>query len=85
VRIRSPSDASIIALSARAIVELFVSRWSLEVTFEEARAHIGFQSQRQWAKAATTRTTYDLEDYCNCDRPFQDPFYWAAFITQGMA
>jgi DDE superfamily endonuclease len=46
-----------LALSAGAIVELFVSRWSLEVTFEEARAHLGFQSQRQWAKAATTRTT----------------------------
>jgi hypothetical protein len=27
------------------------------VTFEEARAHLGFPSQRQWAKAATTRTT----------------------------
>jgi hypothetical protein len=24
---------------------------------EAARAHLGFQSQRQWAKAATTRTT----------------------------
>jgi hypothetical protein len=46
-----------LALSAPTIVELFVSRWSLEVTFEEARAHLGFQSQRQWAKAATTRTT----------------------------
>jgi len=39
------------------IVELYVSRWSLEVTFEETRAHLGFQSQRQWSKAATTRTT----------------------------
>jgi DDE superfamily endonuclease len=44
-------------LQADEIVELFVSRWSLEVTFEEAHAHLGFQSQRQWAKAATTRTT----------------------------
>jgi hypothetical protein len=44
-------------LEADEIVELFVSRWSLEVTFEEARAHLGFQSQRQWSKAATTRTT----------------------------
>ncbi len=60
-------------LQAPEIVELFVSRWSLEVTFadaiaprfprralhqaEEAHAHLGFQSQRQWAKAATTRTT----------------------------
>ena len=44
-------------LSAPDIVERYVSRWSLEVTFEEARAHLGFQSQRQWSKAATTRTT----------------------------
>ena len=44
-------------LSPRQIVELYVSRWSLEVTFEEARAHLGIQSQRQWSKAATTRTT----------------------------
>lgn len=44
-------------LSAPQIVELYVARWSLEVTFEEARAHLGIQSQRQWSKAATTRTT----------------------------
>jgi len=44
-------------LSPRQIVELYVSRWSLEVTFEEARAHLGIQSQRQWSKSATTRTT----------------------------
>ena len=44
-------------LSPTQIVELYVSRWSLEVTFEETRAHLGFQSQRQWSKAATTRTT----------------------------
>lgn len=44
-------------LCAQDIVEIFVSRWSLEVTFEEARAHLGFQSQRQWSQAATTRTT----------------------------
>lgn len=44
-------------LTATEIVELYVSRWSLEVTFEEARAHLGVQSQRQWSKAATTRTT----------------------------
>jgi DDE superfamily endonuclease len=43
-------------LSPVEIVELYVSRWSLEVTFEEAHAHLGLQSQRQWSKAATTRT-----------------------------
>jgi DDE superfamily endonuclease len=46
-----------VILTPSEIVELYVSRWSLEVTFEEARAHLGVQSQRQWSKAATTRTT----------------------------
>ena len=44
-------------LDARQIVETYVSRWSLEVSFEETRAHLGIQTQRQWSKAATTRTT----------------------------
>jgi CHAT domain-containing protein len=26
-----------------------------------------------------------LNDYCTTDRPFVKPYYWAAFITQGMA
>ncbi len=26
-----------------------------------------------------------LQSYCEIDRPFASPFYWAAFITQGMA
>jgi len=53
----APLFSTNLLLEADEIVELFVSRWSLEVTFEEARAHLGFQSQRQWSKAATTRTT----------------------------
>jgi hypothetical protein len=28
---------------------------------------------------------WDSEDYCELDRPFKDPYYWAGFITQGMA
>ena len=34
-----------------------VMRWSLEVTFEETRAHLGFETQRQWSDKAITRTT----------------------------
>ncbi len=30
------------------VVELFVQRWSLEVTFEEVRRHLGVETQRQW-------------------------------------
>jgi hypothetical protein len=46
-----------LSLSPRDIVELFVQRWSLDVTFEELRAHLGFQTQRHWSKRAVQRTT----------------------------
>jgi hypothetical protein len=39
------------------ILEWVVMRWSVEVTFEEARAHLGFETQRQWSDKAITRTT----------------------------
>ena len=32
-------------------------RWGLEVTFEEARAHLGIETQRQWSDLAIARTT----------------------------
>jgi hypothetical protein len=35
----------------------FVRRWTLEVTFEEARAHLGMETQRQWNERAIGRTT----------------------------
>jgi hypothetical protein len=39
------------------IVAWFVLRWQLEVTFEEARAHLGIETQRQWSDLAILRTT----------------------------
>jgi hypothetical protein len=39
------------------IVEWFVLRWQLEVTFEEARTHLGIETQRQWSALAILRTT----------------------------
>jgi hypothetical protein len=39
------------------VVEWFVQRWQLEVTFEEARAHLGIETQRQWSDLAILRTT----------------------------
>lgn len=44
-------------LSATQILEWFVQRWQLEVTFEEARAHLGIETQRQWSDRAIRRTT----------------------------
>jgi DDE superfamily endonuclease len=35
----------------------FVRRWRMEVTFEEARAHLGMETQRQWNDRAIARTT----------------------------
>jgi hypothetical protein len=43
--------------SAEQIVNWFVMRWGLEVTFEEAREHLGMETQRQWSDLAIARTT----------------------------
>jgi DDE superfamily endonuclease len=39
------------------ILGWFVQRWQIEVTFEEARAHLGMETQRQWSTPAIARTT----------------------------
>lgn len=39
------------------ILQWFVLRWQTEVTFEEARAHLGVETQRQWSDKAIARTT----------------------------
>lgn len=44
-------------LPAQQIVEWFVMRWQLEVTFHEARTHLGVETQRQWSDLAILRTT----------------------------
>jgi hypothetical protein len=35
----------------------FVRRWRMEVTFEETRAHLGMETQRQWNALAIARST----------------------------
>ena len=50
---------------AEDIVACFIKRWSIETTpdqvrgrlFEESRAHLGFETQRQWSDLAIERTT----------------------------
>ena len=39
------------------IVSWFVRRWSVEVTFQEIRAHLGVETQRQWLDKAIARST----------------------------
>jgi len=42
---------------ASQVVEWFVLRWQLEVTFQEVRTHLGVETQRQWSDLAIARTT----------------------------
>jgi hypothetical protein len=35
-----------VSLSAKEIIEIFTGRWSIEVTFEELRAHLGLETTR---------------------------------------
>lgn len=39
------------------IIAWYVMRWTVEVTFEEVRAHLGVETQRQWNDLAIARTT----------------------------
>ncbi len=39
------------------LLSWFVRRWRMEVTYEESRAHLGVESQRQWTDKAIARTT----------------------------
>lgn len=39
------------------ILQWFRQRWQVEVTFQEVRAHLGVETQRQWADLAILRTT----------------------------
>ncbi len=44
-------------LSKLEIINFFIRRWTVEVTFQEVRAHLGVETQRQWSDLAIARTT----------------------------
>jgi hypothetical protein len=39
------------------ILRWFTLRWQMETTFQEARRHLGVETQRQWSELAIRRTT----------------------------
>ncbi len=41
----------------RDVLDCFTRRWAMETTYEEARAHLGMETQRQWSDPAVFRTT----------------------------
>lgn len=46
-----------LAATPATILGWFVSRWRVETTFQEVRAHLGVETQRQWSDLAILRTT----------------------------
>lgn len=42
---------------AKDVVSEYISRWPIEVTFEDARRHLGMETQRQWSDMAIDRET----------------------------
>jgi len=44
-------------ISAKQLIVCFALRWNIEVSFEELRAFLGFETQRQWSDRAIERST----------------------------
>jgi hypothetical protein len=47
----------LLAAKPEQILGWFVLRWQMETTFQEARRHLGVETQRQWSDLAIRRTT----------------------------
>lgn len=45
-----------VTLTGAQIVSLYTGRWSIEVTFQEVRAHLGFTTPRNWSAKSVLRT-----------------------------
>jgi hypothetical protein len=45
------------SVAAEQIVSWYVDRWHIESTFEEVRAHLGLETQREWSTRAVARVT----------------------------
>jgi hypothetical protein len=52
-----PLMSTDLAMAPEQIIELYIDRWGLEVTFEESREHLGLETQRQWSDKAIARST----------------------------
>ena len=46
-----------LSVSAEQIIQWFVRRWQVEVTFHEVRTRLGVETQRQWADLSILRIT----------------------------
>lgn len=44
------------SMTAQQIVTLYTARWSIEVTFQEVREHLGFETTKQYCQKSALRT-----------------------------
>lgn len=73
------------AATPEQIVGWFVGRWNIEVTFEEARKHLGLETQRQWTTRAIGRTTPCLLGLFSLVAVLADRLHGAALPTRQAA
>ncbi len=60
--------STVLGDTPESILTTFIQRWAIEVTFEECRAHLGIETQRQWSDAAVAHTTPVLWDFTRLSR-----------------
>jgi hypothetical protein len=46
-----------LSVPPRTVLAWFTHRWAMETTYQEGRAHLGLETQRQWSDPAVFRTT----------------------------
>ncbi|MCO6500055.1 MAG: transposase, partial [Vicingus serpentipes] len=44
-------------MTPQEIIEAYIKRWNIEVSFRECREHLGLETQRQWSDKAIERST----------------------------
>ena len=69
-------------LSSEQILEYFSRRWTMEVTLEESRAHLGVETQRQWSDQAIARTTPVLPGLFSVVALWADQLYKDRLVSQ---
>jgi len=67
------------------IIARYVGRWNIEVTFEEARRHLGVATQRQWSQRAIERTMPCLLGLFSLVTLLADALHGAALPTRQSA
>jgi len=67
------------------LIARYIGRWNIEVTFEEARRHLGLATQRQWSQRAIERAMPCLPGLFSLVTLLADALHGAALPTRQSA